>query len=235
MENFVITFARGFGTGGKAIASQLAKELGIHCYENRILTLASQLSGLDENIFQEVNEKMRETSGFSSFLRGLPRSRRYISRNEKFVSDDKLFEYQSEIIKDLAEKEVEDAARLLGEMRRGCQQAEAQLKMLIDYQNEYRNNLNSDMSAGMTSNRWINYQQFIQTLEKAITQHRQQLNQWTQKVDIALNSWREKKQRLQAWQTLQERQSTAALLAENRVDQKKMDEFAQRAAMRKPE
>ena len=45
MENFVITFARGFGTGGKAIASQLAKELGIHCYENRILTLASQLSG----------------------------------------------------------------------------------------------------------------------------------------------------------------------------------------------
>ena len=105
MENFVITFARGFGTGGKAIASQLAKELGIHCYENRILTLASQLSGLDENIFQEVNEKMRETSGFSSFLRGLPRSRRYISRHEKFVSDDKLFEYQSEIIKDLAEKE----------------------------------------------------------------------------------------------------------------------------------
>lgn len=85
------------------------------------------------------------------------------------------------------------------------------------------------------SKRWINYQQFIQTLEKAITQHRQQLNQWTQKVDIALNSWREKKQRLQAWQTLQERQSTAALLAENRLDQKKMDEFAQRAAMRKPE
>ncbi len=69
-------------------------------------------------------------------------------------------------LKDLAEKEVEDAARLLGEMRRGCQQAEEQLKMLIDYQNEYRNNLNSDMSAGMTSNRWINYQQFIQTLEK---------------------------------------------------------------------
>lgn len=95
-------------------------------------------------------------------------------------------------LKDLAEKEVEDAARLLGEMRRGCQQAEEQLKMLIDYQNEYRNNLNSDMSAGMTSNRWINYQQFIQTLEKAITQHRQQLNQWTQKVDIALNSWRER-------------------------------------------
>lgn len=71
-------------------------------------------------------------------------------------------------LKDLAEKEVDDAAVLLGEMRRGCQQAEEQLKMLIDYQHEYRNNLNNDMGQGITSNRWINYQQFIQTLEKAI-------------------------------------------------------------------
>lgn len=57
-----------------------------------------------------------------------------------------------ETLKDLAEKEVDDAARLLGEMRRGCQQAEEQLKMLIDYQNEYRSNLNTDMGviAGST-------------------------------------------------------------------------------------
>lgn len=105
MENFVVTFARGFGSGGKVIASQLAKDLGIHCYENRILTLASQMSGLDENVFQEVNEKIRETNAISGFLKGLPRSKNYIARNEKFVSDDKLFEYQSEIIRSLAEKE----------------------------------------------------------------------------------------------------------------------------------
>ena len=105
MENFVVTFARGFGSGGKVIASMLAKDLGIHCYENRILTLASQMSGLDENIFHEVNEKIRETNAISSFLKGLPRSKHYIARNEKFVSDDKLFEYQSEIIRSLAEKE----------------------------------------------------------------------------------------------------------------------------------
>lgn len=105
MENFVVTFARGFGTGGKEIASLLAKDLGIHCYENRILTLASQMSGLDEKIFQIVNEKVRDHGGFSSFLRGLPRAKSYIARNEKFVSDDKLFEYQSQIIRNLAEQE----------------------------------------------------------------------------------------------------------------------------------
>ena len=105
MDNFVVTFARGFGTGGKVIASRLANELGIHCYENRILTLASQLSGLDEEVFQEVNEKLRQHDGFSALLKGLPRARSYIARNEKFKADDRLFDYQCQIIRDLAEKE----------------------------------------------------------------------------------------------------------------------------------
>ena len=98
MENFIVTFARGFGTGGKEIASMLAKDLGIHCYENRILTLASQMSGLDE-------KRIRNNGGFTGFLKGLPRSRQYIARNEKFVSDDRLFEYQSQIIRNLADQE----------------------------------------------------------------------------------------------------------------------------------
>lgn len=105
MGNYVVTFARGFGTGGKEIASRLAKELGIHCYENRILTLASQLSGLDEQFFQEVNEKISHHGGFASFLKGLPRARHYIARNEDFVSDDTLFQYERQIIEDLAETE----------------------------------------------------------------------------------------------------------------------------------
>lgn len=105
MENFIVTFARGFGTGGKEIASMLAKDLGIHCYENRILTLASQMSGLDEKLFLDINERIRSNGGFTGFLRGLPRSRQYIARNEKFVSDDRLFEYQSQIIRNLADQE----------------------------------------------------------------------------------------------------------------------------------
>ncbi|KAB1028258.1 flagellar export protein FliJ [Cronobacter sakazakii] len=138
-------------------------------------------------------------------------------------------------LKDMAEKEVDDAALRLGEMRRGCQQAEEQLSMLMNYQQEYRNNLNQTMTQGIASNRWVNYQQFIQTLEKAIEQHRLQLTQWNTKVDQALSFWKEKKQRLQAWQTLQDRHASAALLAENRLDQKRMDEFAQRASMSKGE
>ncbi len=104
MDNFVITVARGFGSGGKEIASKLAEDLGIQCYENRILTLASQLSGLDEELFDEVNERIRENK-FSRLLKGIPRTLRPNPISKDFVSDERLFEFQKKIILDLAANE----------------------------------------------------------------------------------------------------------------------------------
>ena len=104
MENYIITIARGFGSGGKEIALELAEELGIACYENRILTLASQLSGLDEQLFNEVNERMRGKK-FSGLLRGIPRTIKPKPVDEEFISDEKLFEFQKQIIENLAKSE----------------------------------------------------------------------------------------------------------------------------------
>ncbi len=104
MDNFVITVARGFGSGGKEIASKLAEDLKIACYENRILTLASQLSGLDEDLFNEVNEKIRGKK-FSGLLKGLPRTIRPNPVDVDFVSDERLFEFQRQIILNLAGSE----------------------------------------------------------------------------------------------------------------------------------
>ncbi|MDR2043848.1 MAG: cytidylate kinase-like family protein [Clostridium sp.] len=104
MDHYVITVARGFGSGGKEVASRLAAELGISCYENRILTLASQLSGLDEDLFNEVNEKIRGKK-FSSLLRGLPKSFKPNPVDTDFVSDKRLFEFQKQIILNLAQSE----------------------------------------------------------------------------------------------------------------------------------
>lgn len=104
MNNYVITIARGFGSGGKEIGLRLSEELGIPCYENRILTLASQLSGLDEQLFAEVNEKMRGKK-FSGLLRGLPRTLKPKPVDDDFVSDDRLFVFQRQIIETLADTE----------------------------------------------------------------------------------------------------------------------------------
>lgn len=104
MDNYVVTVARGFGSGGKEIALKLAEELGIACYENRILTLASQLSGLEEELFNEVNEKIRGKK-FSGLLKGLPRTIKPRPVDDEFASDERLFEFQKQIIENLAKSE----------------------------------------------------------------------------------------------------------------------------------
>ncbi|OON35568.1 flagellar biosynthesis chaperone FliJ [Izhakiella australiensis] len=136
---------------------------------------------------------------------------------------------------DLAQQELDKAALQLGDVRRARQQAEDQLTMLLNYQDEYRMQLNDGMVDGMASDRWYNYHQFIQTLERAIEQHRAQLMQWNTRLDKALAWWRDKQQRVHAYQTLQARAVANELLQENRLDQKRMDEFAQRALLRKSE
>lgn len=136
---------------------------------------------------------------------------------------------------ELAQKEMENATLHLGHARKAQQQANEQLTMLINYQMDYRNQLNTDMSSGIASTRWSNYHQFIHTLEKAIVQHRQQLSNWDRKVDQALQFWRTKQQRLHAYETLQARNAATEQKQENRLEQKRMDEFAQRATLRKGE
>lgn len=138
-------------------------------------------------------------------------------------------------LRELAQKEVEKAVGQLGQVRQAHQQAEQQLNMLLNYQDDYRQKLNNTMSDGMANNSWQNYQQFIQTLDKAIEQHRQQLLQWTSRLDLAMKTWQEKQQRLNAFEKLQEREASRKVAKENRIEQKQMDEFAQRASQRKTE
>ncbi|SFR65585.1 cytidylate kinase-like family protein [Anaeromicropila populeti] len=100
MEHYIITVARGFGSGGKQIASQLAAELNIECYENRILTLASEYSGYEEKKFVAVDERLRGSS-----LRMIPKTLLPKPITNNFINDDQLFACQAEIIRNLADTE----------------------------------------------------------------------------------------------------------------------------------
>lgn len=104
MKNYVITVARGFGSGGKQIAMKLAEELGIECYEHRILAYATRKYGLEQQDLEEVDEKLRG-SYISMQLKRLQKSLLPIPTTNHFVSDDELFAYQTEIIKKLCEEE----------------------------------------------------------------------------------------------------------------------------------
>ncbi|MCR4745137.1 MAG: cytidylate kinase-like family protein [Lachnospiraceae bacterium] len=102
--NYIITIARGFGSGGKDIGTRLSKELGIPCYDRQILTMASDQSGIEESVFVENDEKLRGKY-IANFLRRVPVTGVVEPWDRDFVSDINVFNVQAEIIRSLAATE----------------------------------------------------------------------------------------------------------------------------------
>lgn len=137
-------------------------------------------------------------------------------------------------LREMAEEALQEATTQLGKMRQACQQAEEQLNQLVNYELEYRQRLQTDMTSdGMAATNWMNYQQFMTSLDKTLEHHRQHVNQCQHHVSLALKNWQEKKQRLNAFEALRDRAMATQLLRESKRDQKLMDEYAQRASLRK--
>ena len=105
-NNIVITIARQYGSGGKTVGRMLAKELGFNCYSREILRLASEDSGINEQLFGKVDEKMKlglmqKLANVTNIYNGklIP------PESDDFVTNDNLFNYQAKVIKQLAETE----------------------------------------------------------------------------------------------------------------------------------
>ena len=102
MEHYIITIARGFGSGGKEIGSKLAKRLGIPCYESQILKMASDYSGINEDLFNKVDERLTEKKTFLGRLKKVPFTSIAEPNTKEFVSDVNLYNIQEQIIRQLA-------------------------------------------------------------------------------------------------------------------------------------
>ena len=99
-ENYVITVGRQFGSRGKEVGQALASRLGIAFYDKELITLASKESGLCQEFFEKADEK---NSG--SLLQAFAAGFTFGSFQENdFLSNDKLFQIQSEVIRKIAEK-----------------------------------------------------------------------------------------------------------------------------------
>lgn len=98
MQKYVITIARGFGSGGKEIGVKLAERLGIPCYEQQILRMASESSGINEALFNLADEKL----ALQDRLKGLPFNYVVEPSDKRFTSNNNLFNIQSDIIRKLA-------------------------------------------------------------------------------------------------------------------------------------
>ncbi len=104
MKKYVITIARGYGSGGKTIGKMLSKQLNIPYYDRDLLRLASDDSGINEQLFAETDEKVKKSHLFkiaNSIYKGeiIPPDR------DDFISNENLFNYQAKIMKELADSE----------------------------------------------------------------------------------------------------------------------------------
>ena len=104
MDRVVITIARQYGSGGKTIGKMLAADLGIKAYSREILKLASEDSGINERLFNQVDEKLKSTSLFGIMKRAY-KGELIPPESEDFTSNQNLFNYQAKVIKELAETE----------------------------------------------------------------------------------------------------------------------------------
>lgn len=105
MDNFVITIARGFGSGGKQIGLLLAKALDIPCYESQILSMASNYSGISKNLFVQVDEKLRGYHLIKRLMKANNTDDIAQPTERSFISDVNLYNIQAKIIRELAKNQ----------------------------------------------------------------------------------------------------------------------------------
>lgn len=94
MKNRIITVSREFGSGGRTIGKQVAKELGIPCYDNELIQKIASESGFDEHYVKDAGEY--DSGGFLSI---------FSSRAFGDTNADLIWKAQCKIILQLAEKE----------------------------------------------------------------------------------------------------------------------------------
>ncbi len=102
MDNsgLIINVGRQFGSGGKVVALEIGKQLGINVYDYELINKAAQASGFSEELFNRTDEKKNFLSFLSYFTpHGLG------SQTKSCIDDEALFKIQGDVIEEIARTE----------------------------------------------------------------------------------------------------------------------------------
>ena len=103
MKNLVITISRGYGSGGKTIGKELSEELGYEFFDLEVLRLASEKSGINQELFAINDENIKRLPFYKAFSpKGVFKGDIIPPGDKNFVSDENLFNYQAAVIRELA-------------------------------------------------------------------------------------------------------------------------------------
>lgn len=101
-SNFVIVIGRQYGSGGRRIGKMLAESLGVSYYDKSLLSAAAKRLGYSPEIFERKDERRPSIlRSLISFTYGAPTA----EINGAPMSDEKIYEYQSHVIKEICSRE----------------------------------------------------------------------------------------------------------------------------------
>ncbi len=101
-EKYFINIGRQLGSGGLQIGEKLSARLGIPLYDKELIQIASQESGLGKEFFEQADEKTSHS--LIGGLFGMRSSLIDEIYSNYYLSNETLFQIQSDVIKGLAEK-----------------------------------------------------------------------------------------------------------------------------------
>jgi cytidylate kinase len=97
-KNTIINVGRSFGSGGGFVAKAIGQKLGIPVYDNELISKVAEESGYSNTVFATGEEK--SLFSVSSFFA----SGRLSYLDNGYMNDNMLFNIQSEVIKNIADK-----------------------------------------------------------------------------------------------------------------------------------
>ena len=103
MKKIILNIGRQLGSGGRSIAAILAAHYDITAYDRKLIEIAAQESGLCKEVFENADEK--KSYGFFHSIFSNRSAANAFGSNESYLSNDALFKVQSDIIRDVAERE----------------------------------------------------------------------------------------------------------------------------------
>jgi len=127
---------------------------------------------------------------------------------------------------ELSQDKLERSSEALKLANQSYQQAQQQLQQLKGYHLEYTNRLNQESQKGFSIANYRNFHRFINTLETAISEQNSRLQTLSSQRMQVQQQWQALRQRCQAYETLIERQNTAARLQADKLEQRNNDELA---------
>tara|TARA_R110000868_G_scaffold25848_3_gene100238 strand:- start:11707 stop:12159 length:453 start_codon:yes stop_codon:yes gene_type:complete len=132
----------------------------------------------------------------------------------------------------MAERAEREAALQLGHCQGLLRQAEVQLGDLERYRGDYQQQWISEGQHGVSGQWLMNYQRFLTQLEGAIGQQRNSVDWHRANMDKVREVWQQRYARMEGLRKLVKRYQDEARMAEDKREQKLLDELSQRLLAR---